>query len=104
MKLFSVTCPKCGGKLDVTPNSKMVTCEYCKCDFLIDEEIKRMRLDNAEQAGYDFEKGRQRALEDIAKEKKRTLQERERKNGGSAGCCQSGVYGLRENYCCRHEI
>ena len=78
MKLFSVTCPKCGGKLDVTPNSKMVTCEYCKCDFLIDDEIKRIRLDNAEQVGYDFEKGRQRALEDIEKEKKRALQEREK--------------------------
>ena len=77
MKLISVTCPHCGGKLDISPNSKMVTCEYCHCDFLIDNEIKRMRLDNAEQAGYYFEKGRQRALQDIEDEKKRALQEKE---------------------------
>ena len=77
MKLFSVTCPHCGGKLDISPNSKMVTCEYCHCDFMIDDEIKRMRLDNAEQAGYYFEKGRQRALQDIEDEKKRAFQERE---------------------------
>lgn len=77
MKLFSVTCPHCGGKLDISPNSKMVTCEYCHCDFIIDDEIKRMRLDNAEQAGYHFEKGRQRALQDIEDEKKRALQEKE---------------------------
>lgn len=77
MKLFSVTCPHCGGKLDISPNSKMVTCEYCHCDFMIDDEIKRMRLDNAEQAGYYFEKGRQRALQDIEDEKKRALQQKE---------------------------
>ena len=62
MKLFSVTCPHCGGKLEVTANSKMVTCEYCNCDFMIDDEVKRVHLTNAEQAGYEFEKGRQRAV------------------------------------------
>ena len=91
MKLFSVTCPKCGGKLDVTPNSKMVTCEYCKCDFLIEDEIKRIRLDNAEQVGYDFEKGRQRALEDIEKEKKRALQEREKERMEAAQAAAKAV-------------
>lgn len=39
MKLFAVTCPHCGGKLEVTSNSKMVTCEYCNCDFMIDDEV-----------------------------------------------------------------
>ena len=62
MKLVSVTCPNCGGKLEVTSNSKLVTCDYCNSDFMIDDEIKRMRLDDAEQAGYEFEKGRQRAI------------------------------------------
>ena len=69
MKLFSVTCPHCGGKLEVTANSKMVTCEYCNCDFMIDDEVKRVHLTNAEQTGYEFEKGRQRAIreEELAK-------------------------------------
>lgn len=44
MKLFSVTCPKCGGKLEITSNSKVVTCDYCNSDFIIDDEIKRIRL------------------------------------------------------------
>ncbi len=70
MKLFAVTCPHCGGKLEVTSNSKMVTCEYCNCDFMIDDEVKRVRLEDAEQAGYEFEIGRQRALKDIETEKK----------------------------------
>lgn len=78
MKLFSVTCPKCGGKLEVTPNSKIVTCEYCNCDFKLDEEKKRLHLDNAEQVGYEFEKGRQRALQDIEEDKKRALREIEK--------------------------
>ena len=80
MKLFSVTCPKCGGKLEVTPNSKIVTCEYCNCDFKLDEEKKRLHLDNAEQVGYEFEKGRQRALQDIEEDKKRALREIEKEN------------------------
>ena len=62
MKIVGVTCPHCGGKLEVTSNSKMVTCDYCNSDFMIDYEIKRVRLDDAEQAGYDFERGRQRAI------------------------------------------
>ena len=91
MKLFSVTCPKCGGKLEVTPNSKMVTCEYCKCDFMIDDEIKRMRLDNAEQAGYYFEKGRQQALKDIEDEKQRKLQDMEKERTEAAKAAVKAV-------------
>lgn len=62
MKLVGITCPHCGAKLEVTSNSKMVTCDYCNSDFMIDDEIKRIRLDDAEQAGYEFERGRQRAI------------------------------------------
>ena len=64
MKLVGVTCPHCGGKLEVTSNSKMVTCDYCNSDFMIDDEVKRIRLADAEQAGYEFERGRQRAIQE----------------------------------------
>ena len=57
MKLFSVTCPKCGGKLDVTPNSKMVTCDYCNSDFMIDDEIKRIALMMQNRQGMNLKEG-----------------------------------------------
>ena len=32
---------------------------------MIDDEVKRIRLQDAEQAGYEFEMGRQRALKEL---------------------------------------
>lgn len=71
MKLVSITCPNCGAKLQATPNAKMLTCNYCNCDVMVDDEIKRVRLVNAEQAGYEFEKGRRRAVKEAELEEKR---------------------------------
>ena len=65
MKLISLICPYCGAKLQTTPNAKMLTCDYCNCDVMIDDEIKRIHLVDAEQAGYEFEMGRQRALKEL---------------------------------------
>ena len=65
MKLFSVTCPNCGAKLQTTANAKMLTCDYCNNDVMIDDEVKRVCLADAEQAGYEFEMGRQRALKEL---------------------------------------
>ena len=65
MKLISITCPHCGARLQATPNAKMLTCDYCNGDFMLDDEVKRVRLVDAEQAGYEFEMGRQRALKEL---------------------------------------
>lgn len=65
MKFVSIKCPHCGAKLQTTPNAKMLTCDYCSCDFMVDDEAKRFRLQDAEQAGYEFEMGRQRALKEL---------------------------------------
>ena len=65
MKLISITCPNCGAKLQATPNAKLLTCDYCNCDIMIDDEVKRVKLQDAEQAGYEFEMGRQRALKEL---------------------------------------
>lgn len=32
---------------------------------MLDDEVKRIRLQDAEQAGYEFEMGRQRALKEL---------------------------------------
>ena len=68
MKLVSITCPNCGAKLQATPNAKLLICDYCNCDVMVDDEVKRFQLQNAEQAGYEFEMGRQRALKELKEE------------------------------------
>jgi hypothetical protein len=65
MKLISTTCPNCGAHLQATANVKVLTCDYCNTDFMIDDELKHFCLQDAEQVGYEFEKGRQRALKEL---------------------------------------
>lgn len=61
MKLISLTCPNCGAKLEVDASLGKAYCQYCGAQVLIDEEKRNIKLDNAEETGYQFEKGRQRA-------------------------------------------
>ena len=89
MKLISVKCPNCGSKLEFTPNSKTVTCEYCGYDIMVDDEVKRIKLDNAEQTGYDLGKGLHRALQEAGEEvtKIRQSLQRTRKDSYSSWNC-----------------
>ena len=64
MKLLNVHCTKCGAAMKVSENAKVITCEYCNQDFILDNEVKQFMITNAEQAGYEFEKGRHRAQKD----------------------------------------
>lgn len=61
MKLVDLSCPHCGAKLQVNGELKEATCNYCGQKFLVDDEVHHIQYENVEQAGYDFEKGRQRA-------------------------------------------
>lgn len=61
MKLVDMKCPNCGSDLKVDMISKGCTCEYCGAKLLIDDETVHIKYDNAEESGYQFEKGRQRA-------------------------------------------
>ena len=61
MKLIPLKCPNCGAQLNVDANKESVYCEHCGTRIMIDDEINRLQIDNAEEAGYRFEKGRQRA-------------------------------------------
>ena len=61
MKLIDTTCPHCGSALKIDPTNRNATCEYCGAALLIDDEVQHVQYDNAEEAGYKFEKGRQRA-------------------------------------------
>jgi len=88
MRLISITCPNCGAKLQATPNAKMLTCDYCNCDVMVDDEVKKFRLQDAEQAGYEFEKGRQRAIreEELAKHLAQLESEQAKKAATEAVC------------------
>lgn len=61
MKATPLVCPKCGATLNIKNGDKIVTCEYCGTKIQIDDEVIHVQLDNAEEAGYQFEKGRQKA-------------------------------------------
>ncbi len=62
MKLVDMTCPHCNAHLKVDTENGKAVCEHCGATILIDDEVKRVRYENAEDAGYQFEKGRQRAM------------------------------------------
>lgn len=70
MKLIDMTCSHCGAHLKVDADKKEATCEFCGAKLLIDDEVQHIQYDNAEEAGYNFEKGRQRAIAEANKEKK----------------------------------
>jgi len=61
MKIVSMVCPNCGASLQVDADQKNLTCNYCGNCLYVDDEVKHVQYDNAEETGYQFEKGRQRA-------------------------------------------
>ena len=65
MKLIDTTCPKCGANLHIDVDRKQAFCEYCGAQILVDDEVLHLQIDNAESAGYAFEKGRQRAKNEV---------------------------------------
>ncbi len=61
MRLKTMTCPNCGSKVRIEKNNKFLTCDYCGNTLFIDEEEDQIPYADPEKAGYEFEKGRQRA-------------------------------------------
>ena len=56
-----MVCPNCGASIQVDADKKNLTCNYCGNSIYIDDEVQHVQYDNAEETGYQFEKGRQRA-------------------------------------------
>ena len=61
MKLINTRCPKCNAQLTIEEGKTQYKCEHCGSTFLVDEEVNKIRIDNAENTGYQFEKGRMKA-------------------------------------------
>lgn len=66
MKLVSVKCPDCGAVMEVNREENTVICSHCGAHYLLDDEATHIEYENAEDAGYLFEKGRQRAQAEAA--------------------------------------
>ena len=58
MKLVEMKCKNCGAKLKVNFDIKEANCQFCGTEFRIDDEVQHHKLDDAEQTGYAFEKGK----------------------------------------------
>ena len=61
MKLVNLVCPTCGAQLDVDMATGQARCRFCKEIFQINDGSQADAVSSAEQMGYDFERGRQRA-------------------------------------------
>jgi len=66
LKLVELKCKNCGASLKVNPESDEINCKYCQTTFKLDDEVKRIKFDDMEQNGYEFEKGRIRAQKENA--------------------------------------
>ena len=68
MQVMAVKCPSCGGQVNVPHGQRMTRCQYCGANVIVDDGVQRVEqhvtYDNAEEAGYSFEKGRQRAQQE----------------------------------------
>ena len=80
MKVIKLECPNCKAILKIDYENKKGYCEHCGTVVLIDDEIQHIQYDNAEEAGYSFEKGRQKAQEEKEKEEQRAEKERIERN------------------------
>lgn len=66
MKIEKLTCPYCGAAVKIKPGVRMTRCEYCDSALVIEDEADHnvKDPDSAEDIGYRFEKGWQRAREE----------------------------------------
>ena len=63
MKLIEFKCPSCGADLKTDASREIMYCEYCGKRLILDDESMRVRIsiDNAREAGFEFEQGRMHA-------------------------------------------
>ena len=76
MKLVKLICPNCGAKLEIDGSMQRVFCQYCGTKLIVDQELRHMKWDNAEEAGYQFEKGRMKAQQEAQQQYKYDYAER----------------------------
>lgn len=81
MRMIDMSCPHCGAKLQIELNESKIFCEYCDSELLLAEDNQRLNVDQAEDAGYQFEKGRQRAQQELSSTNANTASKVTKKKG-----------------------
>ncbi len=66
MELKTMECPNCGATISFEEGSARAQCEYCGSVFYVDKGNSAPTYEDAAEAGYRFEKGRQKAMEEAA--------------------------------------
>lgn len=61
MKLVEMKCKNCGAVLQAKLGTTDIHCDHCKANYKLDDEVKRVKYVDMENAGYEYEKGRLRA-------------------------------------------
>ena len=64
MKMIQLTCPDCGAPLEAESDRKFFFCSYCGKKIVLDDERQKVEIENAREAGYEFERGRMEARDD----------------------------------------
>ncbi len=57
-----MTCPNCGANIIRKADSEVFCCEYCGSKLMVEDNSIHIKYDDPEAAGYEYEKGRQRAV------------------------------------------
>ncbi len=70
MKLIDLTCPSCGGKMQVNPELETVTCNFCGNQMMVDKEIVEQKITGGFDFGYEQQQGIKKALEESENEKR----------------------------------
>ena len=79
MKLVETKCLNCGASIDVTETTDKIVCEFCGSAFELENENSQVNADyNSEADGYNFELGRQRAINETIRENE--IREQKKKN------------------------
>lgn len=81
MRMIDMSCPHCGAKLQIEQNRSKIFCEYCDSELLLAKDNQRLNVDQAEDAGYQFEKGRQRAQQELSSTNANTASNVTKKKG-----------------------
>lgn len=76
MKIVEFKCPACGANLKADMSRGIMFCEYCGKKLILDDEAVhiKMSIDNAQEAGFEFEQGRMNAQSSSAQAEAEKLQ------------------------------
>lgn len=65
MKIVELKCKNCGANLKVADENDIINCPYCQASYKLDDETQHIKYEDMENSGYEFEKGRIKAQQEI---------------------------------------